>query len=337
LFFKLLIAACALIGVAGAACAADISGAGATFPFPIYAKWGDTYKKETGNGLNYESIGSAAGIKEIRAKTVTFGATDAPLTAEELEKDGLAQWPMVIGGIVIVVNIPGVKPGDLVLDGQTVSDIYLGKIIKWNDPTIKKLNPKVDLPDLAITVIHRADGSGTTFNFTNYLSKASPEWKSKIGEATIVDWPLGIGVQGNHGVADNLATTLGAIGYVEFAYAVQNKLSYASMINKAGRTVAPTMESFQAAAANADWAEAPGFSLILSDQPGDKSWPMTAATYILMYKKPVNVPASNDALQFFKWAYENGDKMAKELDYILMPSTVVGMVEKMWASDIEQR
>jgi len=337
LFFKILIAAVAIIGVAGAACAADISGAGATFPFPIYAKWGDAYKKETGNGLNYESIGSGAGIKEIRAKTVTFGATDAPLTAAELEKDGLAQWPMVMGGIVIVVNMPGVKPGDLVLDGQTVADIYMGKITKWNDPAIKKLNPKVDLPDLAIAIIHRADGSGTTFNFTNYLSKISPEWKTKIGEATIVEWPLGIGAQGNDGVADNVAKILGAIGYVEFAYAVETKLSYASMVNKAGKTVAPTMESFQAAAANADWAKAPGFYLILSDQPGDKSWPVTAATFILMYKKPVNVAASNDALQFFKWAYENGDKMAQELDYIPMPNTVVGMVERMWASDIEQK
>ncbi len=268
---------------------------------------------------------------------MTFGATDAPLTAAELEKDGLAQWPMVMGGIVIVVNMPGVKPGDLVLDGQTVADIYMGKITKWNDPAIKKLNPKVDLPDLAIAIIHRADGSGTTFNFTNYLSKISPEWKTKIGEATIVEWPLGIGAQGNDGVADNVAKILGAIGYVEFAYAVETKLSYASMVNKAGKTVAPTMESFQAAAANADWAKAPGFYLILSDQPGDKSWPVTAATFILMYKKPVNVAASNDALQFFKWAYENGDKMAQELDYIPMPNTVVGMVERMWASDIEQK
>jgi phosphate transport system substrate-binding protein len=336
MFFKSIIAAAALIGAITVACAADISGAGATFPFPIYAKWADSYKKDTGNGLNYQSIGSGAGIKQIRAKTVTFGATDAPLEAKDLDKDGLAQWPMVMGGIVMVVNIPGVKPGELVLDGPTVAQIYMGKITKWNDPAIKKLNPSLNLPDLAIANIHRADGSGTTFNFTYYLSAVSPEWESSIGKATTVEWPSGIGAKGNDGVANNVATTPGAIGYVEFAYAEQNKLTFTSMVNKAGKTVAPTMGAFQAAAANANWS-VPGFYQILADQPGDESWPMTAATFILMYKKPANVAASNDALEFFKWAYEKGDKMAQDLDYIPMPDNVKKLVEAMWDKDIQQK
>ena len=336
MFFKSIIAAAAMIGAITVACAADISGAGATFPFPIYAKWADSYKKDTGNGLNYQSIGSGAGIKQIRAKTVTFGATDAPLEAKDLDKDGLAQWPMVMGGIVMVVNIPGVKPGELVLDGPTVAQIYMGKITKWNDPAIKKLNPSLNLPDLAIANIHRADGSGTTFNFTYYLSAVSPEWESSIGKATTVEWPSGIGAKGNDGVANNVATTPGAIGYVEFAYAEQNKLTFTSMVNKAGKTVAPTMGAFQAAAANANWS-VPGFYQILADQPGDESWPMTAATFILMYKKPANVAASNDALEFFKWAYEKGDKMAQDLDYIPMPDNVKKLVEAMWDKDIQQK
>ena len=336
MFFKSIIAAAAMISTVASACAADISGAGATFPFPIYAKWADSYKKETGNGLNYQSIGSGAGIKQIRAKTVTFGATDAPLEAKDLDKDGLAQWPMVMGGIVMVVNVPGVKPGELVLDGPTVAQIYMGKIVKWNDPAIAKLNPNLKLPDLAIANIHRADGSGTTFNFTYYLSAVSPEWESSIGKATTVEWPSGIGAKGNDGVANNVATTPGAIGYVEFAYAKKNKLTFASMINKAGKTVAPTMDAFQAAAANADWS-VPGFYQILANQPGDKSWPMTAATFILMYKKPVDVAASDDALQFFKWAYEKGGKMAQDLDYIPMPDNVIKLVEAMWAKDIQQK
>jgi len=336
MFFKSIIAAAAMIGAITVACAADISGAGATFPFPIYAKWADSYKKDTGNGLNYQSIGSGAGIKQIRAKTVSFGATDAPLEAKDLDKDGLAQWPMVMGGIVMVVNIPGVKPGELVLDGPMVAQIYMGKITKWNDPAIKKLNPSLNLPDLAIANIHRADGSGTTFNFTYYLSAVSPEWESSIGKATTVEWPSGIGAKGNDGVANNVATTPGAIGYVEFAYAEQNKLTFTSMVNKAGKTVAPTMDAFQAAAANANWS-VPGFYQILADQPGDDSWPMTAATFILMYKKPANVAASNDALEFFKWAYEKGDKMAQDLDYIPMPDNVKKLVEAMWDKDIQQK
>src|SRR5271165_2537680 len=337
MFMKSSLSAAVIAAGISMASAADISGAGATFPFPIYAKWADSYKKDTGNGLNYQSIGSGAGIKQIRAKTVTFGATDAPLKAEELDKDGLAQWPMVMGGIVMVVNIPGVKPGELVLDGPTIAQIYLGEINNWNDPAIKKLNPNLNLPNLAIANIHRADGSGTTFNFTYYLNEVSPEWKDKVGSATTVEWPGGIGAKGNDGVANNVATTKGAIGYVEYAYAKQNKLTYVDMVNKAGKTVAPTMETFQTAAASADWDSAPGFYLILANQPGDKSWPMTAATFILMYKKPVNVAASNDGLEFFRWAYEKGGKMAQELDYIPMPEDVVAKVEKMWATDIQQK
>ena len=337
MFMKSVIVAAVVAASVTIASAADISGAGATFPFPIYAKWADAYKKDTGNGLNYQSIGSGAGIKQIRARTVTFGATDAPLKSEELDKDGLAQWPMVMGGIVPVVNLDGVKPGDIVLDGATLADIYLGKIAKWNDPALKKLNPKLNLPDLAIASIHRADGSGTTFNFTYYLNEVSPDWKDKVGVATTVEWPGGIGAKGNDGVANNVATTKGSIGYVEYAYAKQNKLTYVDMVNKAGKTVAPTMESFQAAAANADWAHAKGSYLILANQPGDTSWPMTAATFILMYKTPADLAASDEALNFFKWAYEKGDKMAQDLDYIPMPPKVVDMVEKMWAADIKQK
>jgi len=337
MFIRSIMSAAIVAASVSCAWAGDISGAGATFPFPIYAKWADAYKTETGDGLNYQSIGSGAGIKQIKAKTVTFGATDAPLKAEDLQASGLEQWPMVMGGIVPVVNLEGVKPGDFVIDGPTLAKIYLGDIAKWNDPAIKALNPKVDLPDLAIAVIHRADGSGTTFNFTDYLCKVSPEWQSKVGESTSVEWPLGIGAKGNDGVANNVAGTKGAIGYVEYAYAKQNKLTYADMINKAGKTVAPTVDSFQAAAANADWAKAPGFYLILSDQQGDQSWPMTAATFILMYKQPVDVAASNDALKFFAYAYDKGAEMAKALDYIPMPDNVIAMVKKAWAADIVQK
>jgi phosphate transport system substrate-binding protein len=247
------------------------------------------------------------------------------------------QWPQVMGGIVMVVNLEGVKPGDIVLDGPTIAKIYMGEIAKWNDPAIKALNPKLALPDLAIASIHRADGSGTTFNFTYYLGEVSPDWKSKIGVATTVDWPGGIGAKGNDGVANNVATTKGAIGYVEYAFAKQNKLTFVNMINKAGKTVAPTMDAFQAAAANADWANAPGFYQILANEPGDTSWPMTAATFILMYKDPANLAASNDALSFFKWAYEKGDQMAVDLDYIPMPDKVTKLVEAMWDKDVKQK
>jgi phosphate transport system substrate-binding protein len=316
--------------------AADISGAGATFPYPIYAKWADAYKKETGNGLNYQSIGSGGGIKQIKANTVTFGASDQPLKVEELDKAGLVQWPMVMGGIVPVVNIDGVAAGDVVLDGDTLAKIYLGTITQWNDAAIAKLNPKAKLPSTSIAVVHRSDGSGTTFNFTDYLSKVNAEWKSKVGENTSVEWPVGIGAKGNEGVASNVANTKNSIGYVEYAYAKQNKLTFTDLINKDGKTVAPVTASFQAAAANADWAHAPGFYQILTDQPGAESWPITASTFILMHKKPQDVAAAAEALKFFAWAYAKGDKMAEDLDYIPMPDAVVTLVKKTWATEIPE-
>ena len=263
-FVKTIVAA-GLVAASTSAFAADITGAGATFPFPIYSKWADAYKKETGNGLNYQSIGSGGGIKQIEAKTVTFGASDMPLKVEQLEKDGLLQWPMVMGAIVAVVNIDGVKPGELVFDGTTLADIFLGKIAKWDDPAIKKLNPNVKLPSDPIQVVRRSDGSGTTFNFTDYLSKASADWKSKVGSGTAVEWPTGVGAKGNEGVSGNISQTKNSIGYVEYAYAKQNKLTYTALVNKAGKTVQPTDEGFKAAAANADWTHAPGYYLILTD------------------------------------------------------------------------
>jgi len=333
-FMKAIVAA-GLVAASTSAFAADITGAGATFPFPIYSKWADAYKKETGNGLNYQSIGSGAGIKQIQAKTVTFGATDAPLKAEQLDKDGLAQWPMVMGAIVPVVNLEGIHPGELVFDGETLANIYLGKITKWNDPAIAKLNPKLKLPTDAITVVRRSDGSGTTFNFTDYLSKASADWKSKVGSGTAVEWPAGVGAKGNEGVAGNISQTKNSIGYVEYAYAKQNKLTYAALVNKAGKTVQPTVAAFQAAASNADWSKAPGYYLILTDQPGEGSWPITAATFILMHKEPTDKAASAEAIKFFKWAFAKGGKMAEELDYIPMPESVVKLIEKTWSADIK--
>src|SRR6202171_4355678 len=321
--FKTLVAVGAIATASTvAALALDISGAGATFPYPIYAKWADSYKKETNVGLNYQSIGSGGGIKQIEAKTVTFGATDLPLKADELEKNGLVQFPTVIGGVVPVVNIDGINPGDITIDGPTLAKIFLGEVKTWDDAAIKTLNPSAKLPSQAIAVVHRSDGSGTTFNFTDYLSKVSPDWKSKVGSATAVEWPMGIGAKGNEGVANNVANTKGSIGYVEYAYAKQNKMSYAKMINKDGKTVAPTSETFQAAAANADWNSVPGFGVILSDQPGAQSWPMTAATFILIHKQPQDPAAASEALKFFAWAYSKGGKMAEDLDFVPMPAKV---------------
>jgi len=331
------LAAAAAVGafVSQPVVAADISGAGATFPYPIYAKWADAYKKETGIGLNYQSIGSGGGIKQIKAKTVTFGATDAPLTGKDLDETGLVQFPMVMGGIVPVVNLEGIKPGEIVLDGATLASIFLGEIKNWDDPAIKKLNPDVKLPSAAIAVVHRSDGSGTTYNFTYYLSAVSPDWKSKVGTEKAVEWPVGIGAKGNEGVANNVAQTAGSIGYVEYAYAKQNKATYTDMMNKDGKKVTPTSEAFAAAAANADWESVPGYGVILADQPGADTWPMTAATFILMYKSPEDPAASRSALKFFAWAYEKGGKMADELDYIAMPESVVKSVKAMWSKDIK--
>ncbi len=317
------------------AAAVDISGAGATFPYPIYAKWADAYKKETGVGLNYQSIGSGGGIKQIQAKTVVFGATDAPLSGDELTKSGLVQFPMVMGGIVPVINMDGVSPGSLVIDGPTLARIFLGQVKSWDDAAIKALNPGVALPRQAIAVVHRSDGSGTTFNFTDYLSKVSPDWKSKVGSSTAVEWPVGIGARGNEGVANNVAQTKGSIGYVEYAYAKQNKLNFTKMINKDGKTVSPVSETFQAAAANADWNSVPGYGVILSNQPGAQSWPMTAATFILIHKQPQDATAAAEALKFFAWAYAKGGKAEEELDFVPMPAPVVTAVEGVWTKEIK--
>jgi phosphate transport system substrate-binding protein len=333
-FVKAIVAA-GVMAVATPAFAADITGAGSTFIFPVLSKWADTYKKESGNGVNYQSIGSGAGIKQINASTVTFGATDAPLKADQLQKDGLAQWPMIMGAIVPVVNIDGVKAGDLVLDGATLGDIFLGKITKWDDAAIKKLNPNAKLPSEAISVVHRADGSGTTFNFTDYLTKVNADWKSKVGSGTAVEWPVGVGAKGNEGVAGNISQTKNSIGYVEYAYAKQNKLTYTALLNKAGKTIQPTNEAFQAAASNADWTNAPGYYLILTDQPGDKSWPIVASTFILMHKEATDKAASQEALKFFKFAFDKGAKSAEELDYIPMPDSVIKLIEKTWNSEIK--
>ena len=333
-FMKAIVAA-GLVAASTSAFAADITGAGSTFIFPVLSKWADAYKKESGAGVNYQSIGSGAGIKQIQAKTVTFGATDAPLKADQLEKDGFAQWPMIMGAIVPVVNIDGIKAGDMVLDGDTLAKIYLGTITKWDDAAIKKLNPKLDLPSAAISVVHRADGSGTTFNFTDYLSKVSADWKSKVGSGTAVEWPVGVGAKGNEGVSGNIGQAKNTIGYVEYAYAKQNKLTYTALINKAGKTIQPTTEAFQAAASNADWANAPGYYLILTDQPGEKSWPIVASTFILMHKDATDKAASQEAIKFFRFAFTKGDKMAEELDYIPMPDSVVKLIEKTWSSEIK--
>ncbi|WP_050419823.1 phosphate ABC transporter substrate-binding protein PstS [Bradyrhizobium tropiciagri] len=333
-FVKSIVAA-GLVVMATPSFAADITGAGSTFIFPVLSKWADAYKKDSGSGVNYQSIGSGAGIKQIEANTVTFGATDAPLKSDQLQKDGLAQWPMIMGAIVPVVNLEGVKAGDLVLDGPTLANIFLGKITKWDDAAIKKLNPKAKLPSEAISVVHRADGSGTTFNFTDYLSKVSPDWKSKIGSGTAVEWPIGVGAKGNEGVAGNIAQAKNSIGYVEYAYAKQNKLTYTALVNKAGKTIQPTNEAFQAAASNADWTNAPGYYLILTDQPGDKSWPIVASTFILLHKDATDKAASKEALKFFKFAFDKGAKSAEELDYIPMPDSVVKQIEKTWAADVK--
>ncbi len=313
------------------ASAADIAGAGATFPYPVYAKWADAYKKETNVGMNYQSIGSGAGIKQIIARTVTFGATDAPLKGADLDKEGLIQFPMVMGGVVPVINVDGIKPGEVVIDGDTLAKIYLGTIKSWDDPIIKKLNPDLKLPAQAIAPVYRSDGSGTTFLYTDYLSKVSADFKTKVGSATTVQWPVGLGGKGNEGVAATVSQTKGGIGYVEFAYAKVNKMNYARMINKAGKTVAPELAAFQAAAANADWSSVPGFGVVLTEQAGDASWPMTGATFILIHKQPKDAASTASALKFFEWAYTKGDKMASELDYVPMPDKVVGLIQASWA------
>jgi phosphate transport system substrate-binding protein len=321
--------------IAYPAMAIDISGAGATFPYPVYAKWADAYKKATGSGLNYQSIGSGGGIKQITARTVTFGASDMPLKPDELEKIGVIQFPTVMGGVVPVINLEGIKSGDVTLDGQTLGKIFMGEVKTWDDPAIAKLNPKAKLPKQAIAVVHRSDGSGTTFIFTNYLSKVNADWKSKVGNNTAVEWPVGIGAKGNEGVANNVANTKGSIGYVETAYAKQNNLTTTNLVNKDGKAVAPTTESIMAAAAGADWANAPGFYVILTDSAGATAWPIAGATFILLPKQPKDPAATGEALKFFAWAYKNGSKMAQDLDYIPMPDSVVKQVEAVWKKDVK--
>ncbi|TAK82597.1 MAG: phosphate ABC transporter substrate-binding protein PstS [Betaproteobacteria bacterium] len=328
-------AALAAASAATPALAADLTGAGATFPYPIYAKWADAYRKETGVGLNYQSIGSGGGIKQINARTVDFGASDMPLKPEELDKSGLLQFPTVIGGDVPVVNLKGVAPGQLKLTGEALADIYLGKVKRWNDPAIANLNPGLNLPATAISVVHRSDGSGTTFIWTNYLSKVSAEWKSKVGEGTSVNWPTGVGGKGNEGVASYVQRIAGSIGYVEYAYVKQNKMAYALVRNREGQFVAPNAEAFQAAAAGADWQKAPAMYLILTDAPGKNAWPIAGATFILMRKTQDKPQNAREVLKFFSWAYSKGDAMAEQLDYVPMPDKVVDLIQASWKRQLK--
>ncbi len=315
--------------------AADMTGAGATFPYPIYAKWADAYKKTTGIRLNYQSIGSGGGIKQIKAKTVDFGASDKPLTVEELEKNGLTQFPTVIGGVVPVINVEGVKHGQVKLTGAVLADIFLGKIKRWNDPAITALNMDIDLPASNITVVHRADGSGTTFLFTDYLSKVSSEWKEKIGADASVAWPIGTGGKGNEGVANFLKQIKNSIGYVEAAYVKQNKMNYVRLQNRDGTYVIPSEDSFRAAATNTQWNKDAGFYEILTNKPGENSWPITGATFVLMQKSQEKPAQALEVLKFFEWAYAHGDAMALELDYIPMPDSIVKLIEDSWKTRIK--
>ncbi len=315
--------------IAPGAAAADLTGAGASFPAPIYAKWADAYQKATGNKVNYQSIGSGGGIKQITAKTVDFGASDMPLKPEVLDKDGLIQFPTVVGGVVPVVNLPGIKPGGIKLTGAVLADIYLGKIKKWDDQAIAGLNPGVKLPSRAIAVVRRADGSGTTFIFSNYLSKASPEWQQKVGEGTAVQWPTGLGGKGNEGVSAFVQRLPGSIGYVEYAYAKQNKLTHVLLKNAAGSFVAPDDTSFKAAAAGADWSKS-AFYEILTDEPGKDAWPITGATFILMHKVQDKPAQAAEVLKFFDWAYQNGAQMAGDLDYVALPESLIKLIHSSW-------
>jgi len=315
--------------------AADITGAGSTFVYPIAAKWAEAYKQISGNGLNYQSIGSGAGIKQIKAKTVDFGASDMPLPADELEKEGLVQFPVVMGGVVPVVNLDGVAPGQLKLNGTVLANIYLGKVSKWNDAAIAALNPGMKLPELDITVVHRADGSGTSFLFTDYLSKVDAEFKSTVGAGTAVKWPVGVGGKGNEGVAANVQRLKGSVGYVEFAYAKKNKMAFTQLKNKDGQFVQPDDATFKAAASGADWAKTPGFGVVVTDQPGKTAWPITGATFVLMHKQQADAAKGKEVLKFIDWAYKNGAGMASELDYIPMPASVVTLIENSWKAQIK--
>lgn len=325
----------AVTGTMGLAQEVTITGAGATFPYPLYSRWAADYQKKTSVKLNYQSIGSGGGIKQIKAKTVDFGASDAPLTVKELDEAGLVQFPMTMGGVVPVVNLEGVQANQLKLSGTTLANIFLGKVTKWNDEAIKAENPDVKLPDLAISVVHRSDGSGTTWIFTNYLSKVSSEWKDKVGNDKVVQWPVeGAAGKGNEGVAAYVQRLKGSIGYVEYAYALENKMTSVQLKNKDGKFVAPTSETFQAAAANADWAKAEGFYMVLTEQPGEKTWPITGASFILMHKKQADVAHAKEVLKFFDWAFKNGQKASEELHYIAIPDSVSKIVEEAWTKNI---
>jgi phosphate transport system substrate-binding protein len=329
----------AVLGLAAAmafsAQAQNVTGAGASFVYPVMSKWTADYRNATKVQVNYQSIGSGGGIAQIKAGTVDFGSSDAPLKPEDLDKFGLGQFPSVIGGVVPVVNIPGVVPGKLRLTGPVLANIFLGKISMWNDPAIAALNAGLTLPATKITIVHRSDGSGTTFNFVNYLSKVSPEWKSGVGEGTVVKWPLGIGGKGNEGVAAYVKQIKGGLGYVELSYALQNKMSYAGMQNAAGKWVLPNAESFAAAAASADWAHAKDFYLVMTNAPGEGSWPITASVFIIMYKQPKNAATSKSAKEFFRWVFKNGDEQAKKLDYVPLPPALVTQIEAYWTAEFK--
>lgn len=334
-FIQILAVAASAAAIISPAVAADITGAGATFPYPIYSKWAESYKQVSGNGLNYQSIGSGGGIKQIKAKTVDFGASDMPLQQEELEKEGLMQFPAIMGGVVPVVNLEGVAPGQLKLSNDVLAAIYLGKVTKWNDYQITSLNPGMKLPAEDITVVHRADGSGTTFLWTDFLSKVNPVFKAQVGSGTAVKWPVGVGGKGNEGVAANVQRIKGSIGYVEYAYAKKNKMSYAQLRNREGQWVMPDDETFKAAAAGAKWDKTPGMAVLLTDQPGKHSWPITGASFILMHKTQADAAKAKEVLKFFDWAYKNGGKMASDLDYVAMPESVVKLVQDTWKAQLK--
>ena len=332
---KKLLATLVALAFATNAHATDITGAGASFIFPVMSKWSADYAKATGHRVNYQSIGSGGGIAQIKAGTVDFGSSDAPLAPEELAKAGLAQFPSAIGGVVPVVNVPGITPGQLKLTGPVLADIFLGKITRWNDPALAAINEGVTLPDSRITVVHRSDGSGTTFNFVNYLSKVSPEWKAKAGEGTTVVWPTGVGGKGNEGVAAYVKQIKGGIGYVELSYAIQNKMSHASMQNAAGQWVQPNPESFAAAAESADWTTSKDFFLVMTNAPGEKAWPIAATNFILVYKAPKNAEKGKATQDFFKWVYESGDAQAEALHYVPLPDALVEQIDAYWTANVK--
>ncbi|WP_116089557.1 phosphate ABC transporter substrate-binding protein PstS [Sphingomonas crusticola] len=332
--FKTFVAAIGGLAIASTAAAADISGAGATFPAPVYAKWAEAYKAQTGIGLNYQAIGSGGGIKQIKAKTVDFGASDKPLKPDELAAAGLYQFPTVVGGVVPVMNLPGIRPGQIKLSGALLGDIFLGKVTRWNAPQIAALNRGVPLPNLPITVVHRSDGSGTSFLFTSYLAMKNPAWASQVGASDSVQWPTGLGGKGNDGVAAFVKQTTGAIGYVEYAYAKQNRSTYALMQNKAGKFVAPAAPAFAAAAASAPWLRSPGNYILLLDQPSPAAWPITGATFILVYRNQPNPADGAQVLKFFEWGYNKGDGLAASLDYVPLPANVKGLLKKQWARSV---